>query len=77
MENNGKNWTVTLYAHRDNCPEDGTNPQDKTYETVINFSFMLLLSVRGGGRGLLVPREDDYRLIGCGPSGGGSVVPCF
>ena len=35
---------------------------------------MLFLSVRGGGRGLLVPREDNHRRIGCGPSGGGRGV---
>ena len=54
------------------CLEDGTNPQDKPYESVINFVFRLL-SFRGGGRGLLVCREEN-RWRGCGPSGGGRGV---
>lgn len=61
-----------MHYHRDKCPEDGTNPQDKPYQPVINPVFRLL-SFRGGGRGLLVRREEN-RWRGCGPSGGGRGV---
>ena len=63
-----------MYDHRDKCPEDGTNPQDKSYQTVINPGFFRLLSFRGGGRGILVLRREYNGWQGCSPSGGGRGV---